>query len=188
VDSATVLMWQGSAAPSLEIAAIEVSDGCLTARGTSVRAAPEPCAVSYRLETTDAYVTVSLGITAWGADWSRSLELRRGADGAWTADPGGSLPQLAGALDCDVAYCCLTNTMPVLRNRLHSRVGTAELLVAWVSLPDLRVHADRQRYRHLARAGGGAVVRFESGRFSADVEFDAAGFVVDYPGLARRVR
>jgi hypothetical protein len=181
-------MWQGLAAPSLEIAAIEVAGGCLNARGTAVRAAPQPCSVSYRLETNEAFVTASLEVTAWGADWSRSLVLRRGAGGAWRAEPGGPLPQLDGALDCDLAYCCLTNTMPVLRHGLHSHVGTAELLVAWVSLPDLRVHADRQRYRHLARAGGGAVVRFESGRFAADVEFDSAGFVIDYPGLARRVR
>jgi uncharacterized protein len=188
VDSANVLMWQGSAAPALEIAAVDLAEGCLTARGTVVRATPEPCSVSYRLETTDAHVTVSLSITAWGADWSRSLELRRSASGRWRADPGGVLPELDDALDCDIAYCCLTNSMPVLRHRLHSRVGTADLVVAWVSLPDLRVRADRQRYRHLARAGGGAVVRFESGAFAADVEFDSTGFVLDYPGLARRVR
>jgi hypothetical protein len=181
-------MWQGAAVPSLEIAAIEEEDGCLSVRGTLVRASPEPCTVSYQLETTDEHVTVSLGVTAYGAGWSRSLELRRGAGGAWSSAPGGRLPELDGALDCDIGFCCLTNTMPVLRHGLHSRVGTAELLVAWVSVPDLRVHADRQRYRHLARAGGGAVVRFESGRYAADVEFDAAGYVVDYPGLARRVR
>jgi uncharacterized protein len=188
VDSATVLMWQGSAAPSLEIAAVELDGDALTARGTAVRAAPEPCTVSYRLETLDRFVTASLSVAAWGAGWSRSLELRRDADGAWSAEPGGVLPDLDGALDCDLAYCCLTNTMPVLRHRLHGRVGSVDLLVAWVSVPDLRVRASRQRYRHLARAGGGAVVRYESGTFAADVEFDGAGFVVDYPGLARRVR
>jgi uncharacterized protein len=181
-------MWQGTAAPSLEIAAIETAGGCLSVRGTLVRAAPEPCTVSYLLETADGFVTASLGLTAYGAGWSRSLELRRSSSGAWTADPGGRVPQLDGALDCDIGYCCLTNTMPVLRHNLHSRVGAAELLVAWVSVPDLRVHVSRQRYRHLARAGGGAVVRFESGSFAADIEFDAAGFVIDYPGLARRVR
>jgi hypothetical protein len=30
-------------------------------------------------------------------------------------------------------------------------------------------------------------VRFVSGDFTADIRFDAAGFVLDYPGLARRV-
>ncbi len=181
-------MWQGYGAPALEMAAVDVADGGLAARGVSIRAAPEPWTASYELETTDGLVTASLVVRAWGADWSRTLELRRGADGDWTADPGGTLRGLDGALDCDLAYCCLTNTMPVLRNRLHARMGSVNLLVAWVSLPDLTVHVSRQRYTHLARASGGAMVKFESGRYAADVEFDGEGFVRDYPGLARRVR
>ena len=181
-------MWQGYGPPSLELATVELDRGVLVARGTVVRAAPEPCTVSYILETADDLVTSSLAVTAWGAGWTRSLELRRDREGAWWAQPGGPLRELEGALDCDIAYCCLTNTMPVLRNRLQGRVGTADLLVAWVSVPDLVVHVSRQRYTHIARAGGGAVVKFESGGYAADVEFDSAGFVTDYPGLARRVR
>jgi hypothetical protein len=181
-------MWQGYGAPSLEIARVDLGDGVLSARGGAIRAAPEPWTVSYELETTEGFVTTSLAVTAWGADWSRSLRLHRGADGEWTAEPGGALRGLDGALDCDLAYCCLTNTMPVLRNRLHGRVGSVNLVVAWVSLPDLAVHVSRQRYTHLARASGGAVVKFESGQFAAEVEFDTFGFVRDYPGLARRVR
>lgn len=181
-------MWQGYGAPALEIAAVELGDGTLLARGSAIRATPEPWTVSYELETAGDFVTTSLSVTAWGADWSRSLDLLRGPDGEWRAEPGGTLRGLDAALDCDLSYCCLTNTMPVLRNRLHGRVGSVNLVVAWVSLPDLSVHVSRQRYTHLARASGGAVVKFESGRYAADVEFDAAGFVRDYPGLARRVR
>ncbi|HEY4025151.1 MAG TPA: putative glycolipid-binding domain-containing protein, partial [Candidatus Dormibacteraeota bacterium] len=140
MDSATVLMWQGALAPSLELAIVELADDALSARGTAIRGAPEPCTVSYQLETAAGYVTSSLRVDAWGTDWSRSLELWRDARGQWRASPGGLLPQLDGALDCDLAYCCLTNTMPVLRNRLHGRSGSANLLVAWVSVPDLSVH------------------------------------------------
>jgi hypothetical protein len=182
-------MWQGYGAPSLEMATVELGDGgVLSARGSAIRAAPEPWTVSYELETTHEFVTSSLAVRAWGADWSRSLTLRRDEDGVWTAEPGGRLRGLEDALDCDLAYSCLTNTMPVLRNRLHSRVGAVNLTVAWVALPDLTVHLSEQRYTHLARASGGAVVKFESGRYAADLEFDASGFVRDYPGLARRVR
>lgn len=188
MDASTALMWQGYGAPSLELAAVELGDGVLSARGTVIRAAPEPWTMSYELETVQDFVTTSLTVGAWGAGWSRSLSLRRDGDGEWRAEPGGKLLGLDGALDCDLAYCCLTNTMPVLRNRLHGRVGSVNLAVAWVSLPDLTVHLSRQRYTHLARASGGAVVKFESGSYAADVEFDAAGFVRDYPGLARRVR
>jgi hypothetical protein len=181
-------MWQGYGPPSLEIAVVELGDGAMSVQGTAIRATPDPFSVSYRLETTAEYVTTALSVTAWGGGWSRSLELRRTPDGEWSADPGGYLDGLDGALDCDLAYCCLTNTMPVLRHRLHSRVGTASLRMAWVSLPDLRIRVSPQRYTHIARASGGAVVKFESPGFLADIEFDSAGFVRDYPGLARRVR
>jgi hypothetical protein len=183
-----MLMWQGAAAPSLEIAVVAPAAGGFTMRGAAIRAAPEPWTVSYRIETSDRFVTSSLSVSAWGADWSRQLELRRDADGSWSAEPGGPLPDLDGALDCDLAYSCLTNTMPVLRHGLQGRVGSVEVLVAWVTLPDLRVRAARQRYTHLARAAGGAVIRYQQGGFAADVEFDSEGFVVDYPGLAHRVR
>jgi hypothetical protein len=181
-------MWQGATAPALELAVVDLAGEGLSARGTVIRATPEPCTVSYQLETTAGYVTSSLRVEAWGTDWTRSLELWRDAGGVWRASPGGVLPALDGALDCDLAYSCLTNTMPVVRGRLQGRSGSVDLLVAWVSVPDLTVHVSQQRYTHLARAAGGAVVKFESGSYSADVEFDAAGFVTDYPGLARRVR
>lgn len=181
-------MWQGYGAPSLEIAVVDMDDRYLVAQGTLVRAVPEPCTVSYRLETVDGFVTTSLEVMAWGAGWSRTLDLRRSVQGKWRAEPGGALPELDGALDCDLAFSCLTNTMPVVRNRLHARVGAVDLVAAWVSIPDLTVRVSAQRYTHLARATGGAVVKFESGSFAADLEFDAAGFVKDYTGLGRRVR
>ena len=181
-------MWQGSGAPALELAVVEPVGDSLAARGSAIRADPEPYQVSYRLETTAGWVTASLAVQSWGSGWSRALELRRDDDGSWSAEPGGPLPELDGALDCDLGLCCLTNTMPVLRHRLHAHAGSVELRVAWVSVPDLTVHVQRQRYTHLARAGRGAVVRYESGNFAASVEFDEDGLVVDYPGLARRVR
>jgi hypothetical protein len=54
--------------------------------------------------------------------------------------------------------------------------------MAWVSLPDLKVHRSEQRYEHLAPGR----VRFSSDGFTADLELDADGLVITYPGLARR--
>ena len=59
--------------------------------------------------------------------------------------------------------------------------------MAWMSVPDLAVHASVQRYEHVRATPSGAVVRFSSGDFAADLEFDQDGFVVDYPDLARRL-
>jgi hypothetical protein len=56
--------------------------------------------------------------------------------------------------------------------------------MAWVAVPQLVVSRSRQRYVPLERG----MVRFRSGTFTADIEFDADGFVLAYPGLAERVR
>jgi uncharacterized protein len=59
--------------------------------------------------------------------------------------------------------------------------------MAWVSVPDLTVHAPEQTYTHLGRTERGGRVRFASGGYCSDVEFDEDGLVTDYPGLARRL-
>ena len=55
--------------------------------------------------------------------------------------------------------------------------------MAFVNVPEFSVQRSVQRYVPLDRG----VVRFRSGTFTADIEFDADGFVVRYPGLAERV-
>lgn len=62
--------------------------------------------------------------------------------------------------------------------------------MAWVSVPDLGVHASRQRNVGLeSESDGTHFVRYESrdGIFTADLTFDADGLVIDYPALARRL-
>jgi len=133
------------------------------------------------------------------------LELRRSTAGAWTetvenegaasvgleralTDAG----TLSDALDVDLALSPLFNSTPVLRHDLLRTAGPVDLIVAWVSVPDLAVHRSPQRYS-LVRGldGGGAVVRFESlagDDFREDITFDADGLVIDYPTIAERLR
>ncbi len=56
------------------------------------------------------------------------------------------------------------------------------LTVAWVLVPSLEVVAARQTYTAL----GPGRVRYASGTFTAELEIDADGYVMHYPGLARR--
>ena len=79
--------------------------------------------------------------------------------------------------------------MPVLRHRLLSGGGPVDLLMAWVSVPDLGIFPSRQRYTLVRRASQAIVVRFESldNPFVADITFDDHGLVRDYPGLARGI-
>jgi uncharacterized protein len=77
--------------------------------------------------------------------------------------------------------------MPVLRHGPHLAPGEREFLMAWVSVPDLRVRPSQQTYTHLGRTGRGARVRYAAGDHRSDVEFEADGLVLDYPGMARRL-
>jgi uncharacterized protein len=181
-----------------ELAHVELSERRLSATGTAIGADPLPYRLDYELETGDGWVTTRLRVRAGGAGWQRSLELVRDQDGSWgvaassDGDPGHDLPPpggdvvLEGALDCDLGLSPLTNTMPVLRLGLLRRPGQVALVMAWVSVPDLGVHASRQRYTHVRRDGSTSVVRFDSAGFSADIVFDEDGLVLTYPGIGRR--
>ncbi|HEX8857479.1 MAG TPA: putative glycolipid-binding domain-containing protein [Actinomycetes bacterium] len=105
------------------------------------------------------------------------------------APAAGRISWLDGALDCDLGLSPLTNSMPALRHRLLEEDGSADLLMAWVSVPDLGVRASRQRYTALRDRPGGRLIRFESldSGFTAELAFDADGLVVDYPGIGRQL-
>jgi uncharacterized protein len=187
-----------------EFTTVEVGETGLRARGTQLGAVPVPYRLDYRLDATgEGFVTRSLRVEAIGAGWERRLRLERDDDGEWTAEvggtgeadwqaPGGDTESLSGALDCDLGLSPLTNAMPVHRHSLHTEPGEVDFLMAWVSVPDLAVHASHQRYTHIQGEGDGSVVRYESvddGEvvFRSDLEFDADGLVRVYPQLARRV-
>ena len=171
----------------------------LTARGIAIGSKPVGYRLDYKLETKADFKTSGLLVVARGEGWRRRLDLRRLKSGRWTArtkvegvlelpPPGGDMARLSGVLDCDLAWSPLTNSMPVLRHGLLDGGGPVDFVMAWVSVPDLSVHASRQRYTFMRRVPGGSVIRFESrdSAFSAEVTFDRDGLVVDYPGIGRR--
>ena len=95
----------------------------------------------------------------------------------------GTKPLLGEVLDLDLGFSPLFNSLPVLRDRLHEGGDARDYVMAWVAVPELTVTRSQQRYLPLSRR----VVRYRSGSFTADIEFDADGVVVGYPGLAERV-
>ena len=60
------------------------------------------------------------------------------------------------------------------------------MLTAWVAVPALSVEPSLQRYALVRGDPARPTVRFSAGDFSADLELDADGLVLDYPDLARR--
>jgi uncharacterized protein len=172
------LAWNGTPDWRAEVCEAVLSEDGIVATGAQLGAAPEPYRASYELEVRSGWITRRLRVEVAGVG---SVELIHDGKGTWAGVPNAA--ELEGALDCDIAFSPLTNTMPIRRHGLHEEAGAADVAVAWVALPDMTVHLSRQRYEHLEPGR----VRFTSGDFLADLEIDGEGLVVAYPGLARRV-
>lgn len=118
-------------------------------------------------------------------DGGEALELLADGQGRWTTGTGDPLPGLDGCIDADISATPFTNTLPIRRLGLRTG-GSANLEVAYVTIPGLNVEPDGQRYACLNE---GELYRYESleSDFVADLRVDADGLVLDYPGLFRRV-
>jgi hypothetical protein len=201
--SRRLVIWRGLDAWRTEVSSVRVGEHGLEAAGTQIGVDPLPYRLDYRLDASDGFVTRRLEIEAEGSRWRRRLDLRHDGKGSWTCkatasgkvslpDPGGPVAPLQGALDCDLGLSPQTNTMPIRRSGLHRRPGSADFLMAWVSVPDLAVLASPQRYEHVRNDADGSVVRYvDRGLFpgfEAEVQVDRRALVVVYPGLARQVK
>ncbi|GAB3530841.1 putative glycolipid-binding domain-containing protein [Arthrobacter tecti] len=194
--------WQGiDDAARLDTATINLEQGRLSAHGTS---RTDEYAMSWALTTTEGWVTRRLTATVHGHGWSRHLELDRSDDGVWSSTthssgecplPGAGIDDpssLTGALDCDLGLCPVTNTMPILRLNLHSEelapADETSMAMAWVEVPSLRVVRSQQMYSQLRAPGEdrNGVILYSSDNhgFTAELQIDRDGIVVEYPGLA----
>jgi uncharacterized protein len=91
--------------------------------------------------------------------------------------------ELDGCDFFDLAFSPLFNSLPVLRDGLLEGGDARDYVMRFVDVPELKAEESEQRYEPL----GERRVRFRSGTFAADLEFDGDGFVVRYEGLAQRV-
>lgn len=119
-----VLIWEGLDAWRAEVAQVDLVDDGLRASGTQIGVDPLPYRVDYELDVGERFVTRRLRVGAVGDGWSRALELTHDGAGNWSCEataegdvrlrsPAGDPATLAGALDCDLGRCPLTNLMPV---------------------------------------------------------------------------
>ena len=204
VVAARRLAWCKDDPFGAEFVEVALGPGPLRASGVAVGSAPVPYRLDYEVETDQRFVSARFSATVRADGWSRTLELRRATSGHWRVawseagdpdaampKPGGDAAPLTGALDVDLGLSPLFNTMPVLRHGLLRSRGSVDLVMAWVSVPDLQVLRSPQRYEFDRVVDDErSVVRFSSlagDGFEAIITYDAAGFVLDYPGIARRL-
>lgn len=113
----------------------------------------------------------------------RSLLLRADGMGCWRDQDNVELVELSGAIDVDLSATPFSNTLPI--RRLRPEIGESfEIVTAYISVPELTLQADPQRYTRLAETR----YRYESldSDFQAEISVDEMALVTEYPGLFSR--
>uniref|UniRef100_UPI004048F09B putative glycolipid-binding domain-containing protein n=1 Tax=Brachybacterium sp. GPGPB12 TaxID=3023517 RepID=UPI004048F09B len=111
----------------------------------------------------------------------RELVVRR-TEAGWQVD-GEARPDLDAAREVDISVSPLSNTLPI--RRLGLAIGeSADIVTAYVRVPELDVTTDPQRY---TRTGEHEYL-YESrdSDFHRYVTVDEEGLVLEYPGLFTR--
>ena len=141
-----------------------------------------PYAARYDIALDDLWRTREVHVSSDTVDGPRSTVLLSDGDGHWMID-GVAAPQLDGLIDVDLEASACTNTLPIHRLTLPAD----ELIAApavYVRASDLSVTPLDQTYRR--RGDRTFEYTSEGGAFRAVLEYDTAGLIVDYPGIAVR--
>ena len=91
--------------------------------------------------------------------------------------------ELADADFFDLLDSAFFNSLPVVRDGLLEGGEARDYLMRYVSHPPLAAASVRQRYEPI----GDRTVRFTSGEFERDIDFDDDGYVNLYHGYLERI-
>jgi uncharacterized protein len=180
------LYWQAVRWLALEHVHIVDTGSEITADGLIVGAFDGfPLRLQTRVVCDPAWETRSVSVHSLTT--GEHVELERSPGGGWRDPDGEPCPDLADAIDVDIAATPFTNTLPI--RRLNLPPGeSAEIAVVYVTVtPSLSVRPTRQRYtRLLADTEDRYLYESLESDFKRELRVDDRGFVVDYPGIWRR--
>jgi uncharacterized protein len=140
-----------------------------------------PYAVGYEIELDQRWHTRRARVWADTLDRTGAIVVASDGDGMWTLD-GVPAPHLNGLIDIDLEASACTNTLPI--HRMSFPAGeVVHAAAVYVRALDLSVVRLEQTYR---RIDARRFAYTSEADFQAVLECDAAGLIVDYPGVARR--
>ncbi len=187
------VIWSYPAGPGMEHMRLSregpgyKADGLYVGRGEN----GAPYRLRYIVEIDEDWGMRSLVATLLLGETAGPVEIALTVDdsGAWRDAGGGIVADLNGCHEADIAATPFTNTLPIRRLGL-SAGESAEISVAYIDAPDLRVRPVRQRYTCVRPFGpGGGQYRYEAlfSTLSSDLTVDADGLVIDYSGHFERI-
>ena len=183
-----VVRWQDWDGHGLEHCVCLESASGLTLEGVVAGKSHKAYAAHYLVRACSAFRTREVRV-----EYVDGPHLHVEADGAanWHDVIGDrALPFLQGCIDVDIGITPATNTLPIKRLMLAAHQA-CDITAAYVPLPD-QIDGDflprraAQRYTCLKQ---GHRYRYEglSSAFTAEIEIDQFGLVLDYPDAFRRV-
>ncbi len=182
------IMWTPWSEPGLEHLCLLQQNGTILADSFIVGVSNRmPFRLHYEITCDSSWNVKELNLILLSGS-RKSLKIQADGQGHWfthTADP---MPLLEGCIDVDISATPFTNTLPI--RRLELRPGqSAELLVAYVLIPDMELMTDKQRYTCLELNSSGGLYKYENmeSNFSAELPIDNDGLVINYPGLFKSI-
>ncbi len=168
------VVWRGIASSSVERCLVEE-----TAEGPRVVGAVSDdfgeC--SYELHADVLWRFRSLSVSVAG----RTLGVTYDGE-TWAVD-GRPRRDLDPAREVDLAFSPVSNTLPI--RSLRMEIGdSVDIVTAYVTVPDLEVTADPQRYTRLSHHD--YLYESRDSDFRSVVSVDDFGLVTSYPGLFER--
>lgn len=182
-----LLTWRSDDGNLLESVRVQVSGDRIRAYGRIIGAptADSPAfSASYDLATDDAGITKRLSLHALTGDGDAQVSISRDGESHWLVQGGQGMAhgEFSGAENVEVLRSAFFNALTIRKHRLHTHPDEVDVPVVYVDLPSLQVRETMVDYS--AAADGITVISAVS---SSKVTVDSEGFVIDYPGLSRRV-
>lgn len=174
------ILWRRLDCPGHEAGRLDFRDSCWYLSGTAVFAHNrQACRLDYVVVCAADWQTRSGRVTGWVATQPVAIELAVDSAHRWWLN-GAACPAVEGCIDLDLNFSPSTNLLPIRRLDLATGAA-AEVQAAWLRFPSFALEPLSQIYRRT----GDTTYRYESagGRFVADLQVNAAGFVTEYPNL-----
>jgi hypothetical protein len=182
-DKEKIIVWKSTYVNTIEFTTIHFNDnievnGHITGQGLG-----KFLYVNYLLDINKQWEIQSVKINLQ-SDTSFSLSIYKNQHNQWVNEKGEILSKLNNCIDIDITLTPFTNTLPI--NRLKLGVGESkEIQVVYFDLPTSNFTSSKQRYTNL----GNGIYKYESlpSGFTANLQVDNDGVVIDYPGIWHRV-
>lgn len=182
--SSAVMLWRRLDTPGHDACGLERTPEGWQLRGAAVfQHEAMPACLHYRVDCDHAWHTRTGEVQGWVGERPVAVRVERRAEGVWWLN-GGAVPGLADCVDLDFGFTPATNLLQLRRAGLAPGEA-ADLPVAWLDVPGAVLSRLEQRYQLRATTADGATYGYEAPRFDyrAELQVNAVGFALEYPGL-----